>query len=605
MKHSRIAIVLVLTVGTIQLLSSFGVRPNDPAKEIAGMLCRDIDAFSYYIRDSLQPAIRSGSGEELQPAFLTARKYYKRIEWAAEYFAYSTARFINGAPKAEAELPGNSNMILSPSGLQVMEEHIFPAFDTASRYVLLKQTESILDKLQIFKTYFSGIPVAAWQILDAAKLEVFRIETLGITGYDNPLSRNSMEECAVALQALQQALTPYDARRNTVRELLSHNIAFLLANRDFDRFDRAVFIRSYANPLTTAIEQLRRQLDFQGYHYNRLLRQDVFTLFDRDAFNADAYSPFLDQENKTAKAALGKALFTEKAFSGNGSISCASCHHPQAAFAENLVKHGDISGNGFIDRNVPSLLNTALQPQQFYDQRAETLEEQVNDVVHNPKEMGGSIHAALQAIIRSGRYDRLFAAAFPGKVQPDSASVTAALAAYVRSLVRLNSRFDDYMAGSDTAMTDEEVKGFNLFMGKAGCGTCHYMPLFSGVLPPKFITQDAEILGIPEKQGSKSIDPDRGLFTTLLGYNYFDSSHLSEFDHAFKTVTVRNTSKTAPYMHNGAFATLEEVMDFYNEGGGMGNGLLVSNQSLSAAKLRLTPDEIKHVIAFMRALDSR
>lgn len=603
MKHTRIAIVLVLMVGMVQLLSSFGVKTNDPERKVAGMLCQDIDAFSSYIRDSLQPAIRAGSEKDLQPAFLTARKYYKQIEWATEYFAYSTARFINGAPKAEAELIGN--MIMNPSGLQVMEEHIFPAFDSTSRHLLLAQTENILDKLEIFKTYFSGIPVAGWQILDAAKLEVFRIETLGITGYDNPLSKNSMEECAVGLQALQQVLRLYDNRHNTVQELLSRNITFLLANRDFDRFDRALFIRSYANPLTTAIEQLRRQLDSHEYRYNRLLRQDVFTLFDRDAFNADAYSPFLDQENKTAKVALGKELFTETAFSGNGSTNCASCHHPQTAFSENLVKHRDISGAGFIDRNVPSLLNTALQPQQFYDQRAETLEDQVNDVIHNPKEMGGSIHAALQHISRSGKYERLFAAAFPGKARPDSAAVTEALAAYVRSLVLLNSRFDDYMAGSDSAMSHQEIKGFNLFMGKAGCGTCHYMPLFSGVLPPKFITQDAEILGVPEKQGSKSIDPDKGLFTTLLNYHYFDSSRLSGFDHAFKTVTVRNTSKTAPYMHNGALTTLEAVMDFYNEGGGVGNGLHVPNQSLSAEKLGLTPDEVKDVIAFMRALDSR
>lgn len=603
MKHSRIAIVLVLMVGAIQLLSSFGVRTNDPAKEIAGMLCRDIDAFSQYITDSLQPAIRHGSERDLQPAFLAARKHYKRVEWAAEYFAYSTARFINGAPKAEAELPGY--MILHPSGLQVMEEQIFPVFNNSSRNMLLGQTEIILDKLQVFKSYFSGIPVAGWQILDAAKLEVFRIETLGITGYDNPLSKNSMEECAVALQALQPVLAPYAGSNNSTQALLNKNIDFLLANKDFNGFDRALFIRGYANPLTTAIEQLRRQLDFQGYHYNRLLRQDVFTLFDQDAFNADAYSPVLDQEHKAAKAALGKALFTETAFSGNGSISCASCHHPQTAFAENLVKHSDVSGTGLINRNVPSLLNTALQPQQFYDQRTETLEEQVNDVVHNPKEMGGRIHTALQDIVRSGRYAQLFAAAFPGKPQPDSLAVTEALAAYVRSLVRLNSRFDDYMAGNDIAMSAGEVKGFNLFMGKAGCGACHYMPLFSGVLPPKFITQDAEILGVPEKQGSPNIDPDRGLFYTLMNYNYFDSSRLSEFDHAFKTVTVRNTSKTAPYMHNGAFATLEEVMDFYNEGGGMGQGLPVHNQSLSGEKLQLTPGEIKDVIAFMHALDSR
>lgn len=587
----------------IQWLLSLGFRTNEPEKDVAAILCRDIDAFSGYIKDTLQPAILSTTGNNLQAAFLTARKHYKHIEWAAEYFAYSTARFINGAPKAEAEIPGQ--MITQPSGFQVMEAYIYPAPDTSARQLLLKQTAIILEKLQLLKTYFSNIPIASWQILDAVKLEVFRIETLGITGFDNTLSRNSMEECAISLQALERVLMHYLTPQDSMRELLRRNIAFLLANRDFDLFDRAAYIRRYANPLTTAIEQLRRTRNFQGYRYNRLLQQDAFTMFDPDAFNANAYTPFLNQENKAAKAALGKALFTETAFSGNNQVSCASCHHSQAAFAENVVRHNNINGAGFIDRNTPSLLNAALQPQLFYDQRAETLEDQVDNVVHNPREMHGSFYTGLQSLIHSGKYEQLFTRAFPGKPQPDSAAVIEALAAYIRSLVKLNSRFDTYMTGNDTALSDEEVHGFNLFMGKARCGTCHYMPLFSGVFPPKFITQDAEVLGVPEQRGSKHIDRDRGLFTTLQGYNYYDSSRLMEFDHAFKTVTVRNTSQTAPYMHNGAFATLEEVMDFYNNGGGAGEGLQVPNQSLSADKLGLTPAEIKAVVAFIRSLDSR
>jgi len=161
------------------------------------------------------------------------------------------------------------------------------------------------------------------------------------------------------------------------------------------------------------------------------------------------------------------------------------------------------------------------------------------------------------------------------------------------------------MRGDDAALTNDEVNGFNLFMGKARCATCHYMPLFSGVFPPKYVTQDAEVLGVPSKQEGKEIDGDRGLFITLLHQNYYDSSRLLEFDHAFKTVTVRNAARTFPYMHNGAFETLKAVMDFYNNGGGKGAGLNVPNQSLSPAKLNLTPLEIQDLIAFIKSLDSR
>lgn len=602
-KYLRVILVLALAIAVCEGLLSFRPKNHAPEKEITNTICDDIDAFSRYIHDTLQPAIVSRSLQNWQVYFLKARHHYKKIEWAAEYFTYSTARFINGAPKTEAELAGRT--ILQPSGLQVMEEYIFPIPDTAATSLLLQQTAIILENLQLLKTYFSNIPMASWQIFDAAKLEVFRIETLGITGFDNALSRNSMDECAISLQSLEGVFKHYISANDSIGDLFYNSICFLRSNKDFNSFNRAEFIRRYANPLTAAIETLRRKLNPGGYQYNRLLRQDIFTLFDSDAFNADAYSPFIKQENKAAKIKLGEAFFTETAFSGNNKVSCASCHHPENAFAENMIKHAAIKGTGNIDRNTPSLINAALQPQQFYDQRAETLESQVADVMHNPKEMNGNLNTALKNIIASAKYDTLFKQAFPEKQNPDSASVIEALAAYIRSLVKFNSRFDEYMQGNNAALTGEEIQGFNVFMGKAQCGTCHYMPLFSGVFPPKYITQDAEVLGVPEKQKSKTIDADRGLFTTLLHYNYYDSVRLLEFDHAFKTPSVRNASQTAPYMHNGVYETLEEVMEFYNNGGGVGEGLQVNNQSLSTEKLNLTPAEVKAVVAFMKSLDSR
>jgi cytochrome c peroxidase len=168
--------------------------------------------------------------------------------------------------------------------------------------------------------------------------------------------------------------------------------------------------------------------------------------------------------------------------------------------------------------------------------------------------------------------------------------------AYVRSLVLLNSRFDEYMRGSKAAMTQEEVNGFNLFMGKAKCGTCHYMPLFNGTFPPRYIKIETEIIGVPKAIGKNIIDDDMGRYVIV---------PVESQKHAFKIVTVRNAARTAPYMHNGVFITLQQVLDFYNKGGGIGLGIKVDNQTLPSDKLNLTDKESAEIIVFIKSLDSR
>ena len=134
-----------------------------------------------------------------------------------------------------------------------------------------------------------------------------------------------------------------------------------------------------------------------------------------------------------------------------------------------------------------------------------------------------------------------------------------AIGSYVRSLVMLNSRFDDYMRGNKAAMNQEEINGFNLFMGKAKCATCHYMPLFNGTFPPRYMIIESEVIGVPGKRGENKIDPDEGRY----GIVKVESQR-----HAFKIPTVRNASLTAPYMHNGVSSTLDQADQFYNKGGG-------------------------------------
>src|SRR6476620_9162836 len=130
-------------------------------------------------------------------------------------------------------------------------------------------------------------------------------------------------------------------------------------------------------------------------------------------------------------------------------------------------------------------------------------------------------------------------------------------------------------------------------MGKAKCGTCHFFPLFNGLLPPDFEESESEVLGIPKSNHKKIPDPDLGKYE-------FTKSEIDRF--AFKTPTLRNIELTAPYMHNGVFKNLEEVIDFYNKGGGKGFNIKLENQTLPFEKLSLSSSERKDIIAFLKTL---
>ena len=207
---------------------------------------------------------------------------------------------------------------------------------------------------------------------------------------------------------------------------------------------------------------------------------------------------------------------------------------------------------------------------------------------------------SLQENIPQLKKDTLYAALFEEAYKNEKEKITQynianAIASYIRSLIALNSRFDKYMRGDETKMNATEKNGFNLFMGKGKCGTCHYIPLFNGLVPPDFNETESEVLGVPQTKDTINarLDPDEGK------YNFTRSI---VHRHLFKTPTLRNIELTAPYMHNGVYSTLEEVMDFYNNGGGAGLSIAPVNQTLPPDKLNLSKKEISNIIAFMKTL---
>ena len=580
-------------------------RPNGRERKIQKELLGQMLSFRRYLKDTLSAEAKLNPIHELKlkQAFLTARLLFKKFEWAAEYFTADLTKRLNGPPVEEVEnadlLDPSLSRGVDPMGLQVIEELIYPNYDPICKTALVEEVNHLITNTDYLISYFADHQLDDWRILDAAKLEIFRIISLGITGFDNGLSLHSMEESSRSLESLRDVLRRYAKTRENSILLndLDAAIRYLQDHPDFNTFDRAAFITGFANKISTGIAQLERNLPGAKIKYNRMLRQDVNTLFDTDAFNADAFSPGPEFHLTDEKVILGEKLFYDVNLSGTHSRSCASCHQPQLAFTDGLTRQEDLHhADRLLKRNTPTLLNAALQSNYFYDMRALTLEDQIQDVISNKQEMDGSMDNIVEYVTMDSTYRFLLAKAFPESNSVIGSDLIAnALASYIRSLTKLNSRFDMYMQGRVEALSLQELNGFNLFMGKAKCATCHFLPLFNGITPPKFVQSEVEVLGVPQSRRDSILDADLG---------YFDISGVDSYKYAFKIPTVRNIKKTAPYMHNGVYQTLDEVMEFYNNGGAAGLGIALANQTLPEENLHLTEKERKDIIAFMESLES-
>jgi cytochrome c peroxidase len=265
--------------------------------------------------------------------------------------------------------------------------------------------------------------------------------------------------------------------------------------------------------------------------------------------------------------------------------------------ADGRVKPYGLDNETLLNRNTPTLLNSGFQTRQFYDSRTDLLENQLSEVVHNPDEMKGSMKASAEILKKSPHYLlSLFKKAYPQEKEPVSSfTIANAISSYVRSLRSLNAKFDLYLRGETNQLDKAAKRGFNLFTGKAKCASCHFIPLFNGVVPPAFAETESEVLGVPASKNKNPavLDKDPGKFS-------FTGSVIHQY--AFKTPTLRNIELTAPYMHNGVYSTLEEVMEFYNNGGGAGLGIAPENQTLPGEKLDLSKKDIRDIIAFMKTL---
>jgi len=277
------------------------------------------------------------------------------------------------------------------------------------------------------------------------------------------------------------------------------------------------------------------------------------------------------------KIELGKMLFFDRRLSGDGTMSCATCHNPELAFCDGQA----ISLNYPTTknwRNAPTLINVVFCRYLFHDGRAESLEDQALFPMMSAFEMNQNLDFLEEEIRAVPEYRGRFKNVF-GTADITRKRIAMAIAAFERTLISRNAPLDDYLNGDKNAFSPEALKGYEIFTGRGRCSDCHF-----GI---NLIDDKFHALNVPEHPELLT-DPRVAATIRFVAklHHYEDFRNLHEDPgrylitrdkkdwHAFKTPTLREISKTGPYMHNGVFETLEEVIDFFDQGGGAGNTLL-------------------------------
>ncbi len=439
------------------------------------------------------------------------------------------------------------------------------------------------------------------------RLFLLNLASIYTTGFECPNSDRILPELEDMMLAVS---TIYDAYENDHSEyqlgqqyrlLYQEAITFVKETKTYEEFDHFKWLSEYINPLYALNAQFILQHRFSSRSMmDYTINKQATSIFQKDLYYGQNTKGIFLRVTDTTQlniiSDLGKMLFYDPILSGNNQRSCASCHLPEQGFTDTSNATAlKFNYQGRLKRNAPSLLNAEYNHLVMQDGNHITLQGQALAVITNPEEMGLEKQLILKKVLSIKHYKntlKALAELTPQSNQPSIDHIVSALTFYYSKFNNNRSQFDLALE-KKSSISQQALNGFNLFMSKAQCATCHFTPHFNGVKPP-YVGSEFEVLGTPDNLQYTAFGKDSGRYLV---------NPANETMHAFRTGTLKNISKTAPYMHNGIFKTLEEVIDFYNKGGGAGRGLPVHNQTLSSDELHLSPSEVSDIIVFLKTLD--
>jgi cytochrome c peroxidase len=573
-----------------------------------------LQTYPRYFYDS-SFAIREKKYEELSFYFrqsagfiiyFESKNYYSRLTGPFQFHKNDKKGFYNGLP--------NAWLFQGPIGNEPdsMLSKYFTRQDTLDQREFINQAVVSYRKALQDCKYADHLKSMNESVLfDALRKEIFRISTIDIANSDFiieeaaiPGLNGSMDSWLLFAGELASELPVSKSELKKQWTILyTGTKQYLAVNKDFHAFNRMYFIKNYLIPLSGFLNDMQVAFEVPFLRINSALKSDARYIYDKDVFNVDYFAPDKEAFYSPEKARLGELLFFDPVLSDNNQRACASCHKPAMAFTDGKIKSVAFEFDT-LPRNSPTVINAGFQNRLFWDLRAGSLEDQLDSVVNNVRELHSSFYRVIDKLNASPEYVRLFHKAFPNtqKTGITRAYIKYAIGVYERTLTGLNSRFDQYMQGDVTKLNQEEINGFNVYMGKAKCGVCHFAPLFNGSLPPFYDVSDNHSIGVPIKDSVVKyvVDPDLGLMK-------ISGEAFARF--SFKTPTVRNVALTSPYMHNGIFKTLEQVVDFYDHAAG--NKFTKDMRpdmtglpffTILPVELKLTDTEKKELVSFLKTL---
>lgn len=544
--------------------------------------------------------------EKSKQLLTVCRNRYKRIEAILIYFFPGEAFRLNKPVIPAIEEDDEISPPVPYSGFQFIENMLYSdslAFQRKQLNNAIDECYSLISNLPNAYEQFVFDERSVWE---AMQMQLVRQFILGFAEFETPDSKNGVEESIHVLLGFDELIKTlyHDAGENKKADL---NFFFSEIERSTNKLkqyskgsvDYFQFYSEYYNDLSGSLSKLRDiMLSEKNQYFTTAINFQNRSIFDPHAFNSYFFLPGKAHANQKEVAELGRILFFDPALSANSLRACASCHQPEKAFTDGLPLSQSFEPGKFLTRNAPTIINSVLQRRLFHDGRAFSFEDQAGRVMSNPLEMHNDFQTVASKLVHSAEYRKRFRSAFEGTEDTSitGRSVLIAIAEYERTLIGMNTRFDKAISNRENDLSNDEIAGFNIFMGKAACGSCHFLPLFNSLVPPVYVETEWEVIGVPSAKLSnpRELDGDIGRYEII---------PVDIFKNAFKTPGLRNIALTAPYMHNGVFKSLDEVIDFYDRGGGKGLGITVENQTLSDEPLNLTPTEKFQLKVFLESLN--
>jgi cytochrome c peroxidase len=440
------------------------------------------------------------------------------------------------------------------------------------------------------------------------RLFLLNLATIYSTGFECPDSERIIPELRIMLSNVYPTYLAFNEsfpnKRISFQYLSLYKEAITFINNqpdDPEKFDHFNFIKNYVNPLFSLNQQFIREYKVVTKSYvDYSLTKSATSIFSKTLYKGqNAKGVFLrvtDPKDLAEIDKLGKFLFYDPLLSGNNRRSCASCHKAEQFFTDTASNTSlQFDGKKFLPRNSPSIINASFNHLIMADGLHISLQDQTKGVITNSLELACNEKDILKKVLSCEEYKTGFKNLLkytPHIPEISLEHITSAITMYYNKFSSYESPFDLAM-NNKKELNEKEKKGFNIFMSKAQCATCHFAPQFNGVKPP-YVGSEFEVLGVPMDTSFNYLSEDKGRYLVNPAYETLG---------AFRTGTLRNAEKTKPYMHNGVFTDLNQVIDFYDAGGGAGRGLNVPNQTLSSDSLHLTIDEKVQLLAFIKTLN--